>query len=706
MTKQDATWIERFLRRVDQSAAESDRLSDDVMEALVTGLGAEAVWVYAFGRRDKLHLVGEHGLPLELIDGIARLALDAEELAVRCAASGRAAESSAGAPMAATDRTILESTGADMLRAIPLVSRGDRAGVLLFAARHPFDACRERRLPSVVTVLALTLGAMRASRTARCADKRLERTIKTAHELAEFLAQVPPTVRRNGHHLPEAAPPFDVTEYFRRVISHARDLVGAELGAIGTAHSRERAFNPWVAVGVSQEARAAIGRNPRPVGVLARVALDGETISVDDVRREPGFGGVPQGHPEIRSFLGVPLRSGSQILGNLYLANKRDGTRFEPSDEKTIEMLGALAGGGLRLSTVLATSERDRTTLRRVLEAVPDGIVFVDASTGYVGSNPAFEVMLGRAIDPALGASQELGIICAPDGRPLPHEDLPSTHALAGRNTTGRELLFCPDSGPQLPVSANAAPVQGADGTIIGAVVTFRDVSAQKEIEKLRCEFEAMVVHDLRNPIQSILMGLELLQTKVDIHNPLTAPLLERLQRSALGLAQIARDLLDAARVDLARIPLKCVSLDVAACSRAVVERMRSTLGARSIVVEASEVPPAMVDPIRLDQILTNLIENAGKYSAEDTTIRVAVQRSGDGVEIAVTDQGMGIAPEEVPKLFDRFYQTKRARDRGAGLGLGLYITKGFVEAHGGRIEAESKLGEGSTFRVWLPFAA
>lgn len=102
-------------------------------------------------------------------------------------------------------------------------------------------------------------------------------------------------------------------------------------------------------------------------------------------------------------------------------------------------------------------------------------------------------------------------------------------------------------------------------------------------------------------------------------------------------------------------------------------------------------------------EILTNLLENAAKYSADGTKIAVHVKSTDGGIEVSVKDEGMGISPDEVPKLFDRFYQARRARERRSGLGLGLFITKGFVEAHGGRIAVESIVDRGSTFRVWLP---
>ena len=110
-------------------------------------------------------------------------------------------------------------------------------------------------------------------------------------------------------------------------------------------------------------------------------------------------------------------------------------------------------------------------------------------------------------------------------------------------------------------------------------------------------------------------------------------------------------------------------------------------------------------DPLRLGQVLTNLLENAAKFSGEGTPIRVVIEPAGRGAALCVEDRGPGIPPEEVPRLFDRYFQAQRARTKRRGLGLGLFITKGLVEAHGGAITAESGLGAGTVFRGWLPAA-
>lgn len=229
--------------------------------------------------------------------------------------------------------------------------------------------------------------------------------------------------------------------------------------------------------------------------------------------------------------------------------------------------------------------------------------------------------------------------------------------------------------------------------------------TSHAQIEQLREEFAAVVAHDLRNPIQAMLFQFDVLlreSREGEVRVPVST--LERLKRGGEHLAQMVNDLLDASRVEVSRLALAPQAVALPEAVTALIERIRPTLGAHPIETEIERDPlPVKADPGRLDQILTNLIENAAKYSEERAPISVHVRQSAGGAEVSVRDRGHGIAPEELRRLFDRFYQSKRAREKKTGLGLGLYITKGLVEAHHGRIEVQSEVGRGSTFTVWLP---
>lgn len=232
--------------------------------------------------------------------------------------------------------------------------------------------------------------------------------------------------------------------------------------------------------------------------------------------------------------------------------------------------------------------------------------------------------------------------------------------------------------------------------------------SIAQDIQKLRDEFVSVVAHDLRNPLQAILLQVDALIRHADGSDTAVVPVkaLRRVQSGGERLSQMVDDLLDASRIEASRISLQLRAVDLVDAVDALLDRMRPMLGGHRTEIEVEGAPlPVLADPSRLDQILTNLIENAAKYSDVGAPIRIVVRPEQKGTLVSVDDQGPGIAAAELPRLFDRFYQTQRARQKKTGLGLGLYITKGLIDAHGGRIDVRSELGKGSSFSVWLPAA-
>lgn len=278
-----------------------------------------------------------------------------------------------------------------------------------------------------------------------------------------------------------------------------------------------------------------------------------------------------------------------------------------------------------------------------------------------------------------------------------------------GRRHGGRERRIKPGSSELLALAymGVATPIAfGLFGTMLGRREE-RLRAATEHIAQLREEFAAVVAHDLRSPIHAILLQLDLLQKGArDAQVMVPESTLQKLHRSGERLADMVNDLLDAARIEAAQLRLMPQAISLAEAVPALVERIRPTLGTHPIEVRVEGRPPvASVDPSRLDQIFTNLIENAAKYSEEGAPILVRVRAAPGGAEVSVVDRGPGIASQDLGRLFDRFYQSARAREKKSGLGLGLYITKHLVDAHGGRVEVNSELGKGSTFSVWFPSA-
>ena len=429
-------------------------------------------------------------------------------------------------------------------------------------------------------------------------------------------------------------------------------------------------------------------------------------VHTRDVHAHPAFQGFPPHHPEVTSLLGIPIRHRTLKIGNLYLGNKQGSADFTAEDQESSSSWHPTAASSLQQAYFRAALDVQRRQLQLILDTAPQGILFVDAATGRVMANPRARALLGDDARPETTHVEYARQLRGRDGRPVAPEALPSTRALSGETISGHEFVVIQPDGHQVPVLLAAAPIRASGGAVAGAVVTFEDISNLKDLERLREEFAAIVAHDLRTPIAAILLQIEVMRSMASTGQvPVSwASNVDRIERNARRLSQMTNDLLDASRVETGRVALDRKNIDVPEAVRTLIDRLRPTFGRHPVEVEAmAPLPPQALDPLRFDQVLANLLENAAKFSPEDTPILVRVAERAAGVMVSVEDRGVGIAPDDMPRLFDCFYQSKRAREKKTGLGLGLYITKGIVEAHGGHLWVESQPSRGSTFCVWFP---
>jgi signal transduction histidine kinase len=275
------------------------------------------------------------------------------------------------------------------------------------------------------------------------------------------------------------------------------------------------------------------------------------------------------------------------------------------------------------------------------------------------------------------------------------------TRALQGETISGEERCVRRD-GEDVPVLGGAAPLRDERGRISGAVVVFKDISALKQLQRLRDEWTAIIAHDLRQPVCAIVMQAAALSKSVA--DPAQKARVDHIRSAADRLTRMIADLLDASQIEACRLTLRPEAVDVPALCREAVARMVGELGDRARVDARGEVPLVQADPLRLEEIVANLLSNAAKYSFPGTAIAVAIEARGGEVVVSVMNQGEGISQEELPALFERFRRTEGARtSETRGIGLGLYIAKGLVEAHGGRNWAESVPGRSTTFCFTLP---
>jgi signal transduction histidine kinase len=250
------------------------------------------------------------------------------------------------------------------------------------------------------------------------------------------------------------------------------------------------------------------------------------------------------------------------------------------------------------------------------------------------------------------------------------------------------------------------APVPDIEGGFNGRIWTLREVTADRELDRMRDAFVATVSHELRTPLTSISGFLEMMQDEEDRLDDTGRQYLDVIRRSTERLYSLVEDLLLVAQIEAKRVELDLGDVDVAELAARAVEAMRPIAGEKGVALEVvSDHPPtARGDQTRLTQVLDNLVSNAVKFTDEGGVVTVTVNGKGDGVELVVTDTGIGVSPEEQGQVFARFFRASTATKRAIpGTGLGLAISRALVEQHGGTISFASREGEGTTVTVRLP---
>ncbi len=360
-----------------------------------------------------------------------------------------------------------------------------------------------------------------------------------------------------------------------------------------------------------------------------------------------------------------------------------------------------------RLAETSRALDRQRRHLEAILDSVDIGVAVLDPDSGYLVVNRRHQQYLELAYPAgAQGAVGGPGDVFAEDGRQLEAYELPSARAAVGEEFDDLIIRVGTDPVTQRALSVSARSVRGDGGEFSGAVLAYADVTELVRALTAKDHFVAAVSHELRTPLTSVLGHLELLADLPDLSDEAT----ERVgvvQRNAVRLRELVADLLLVAQMTDGRLALNRLPVDLA---ELVVEAADAAQPAAEgagveLYVDVPAGPlVAKVDCPRLRQVIDNLVGNAVKYTEPGGSVSISLRQRGEMVELAVSDTGIGIPPEEVGRLFRRFFRGTKATQRNIpGAGLGLSIVRAIVEAHGGLVTVDSAPDEGSTFRVELP---
>ena len=499
-----------------------------------------------------------------------------------------------------------------------------------------------------------------------------------------------------------------VRTVLQTIALQAQLATDAEFAAIGIGGDATRPFDPWVFVGLAPEPAAAIGRFPRARGLLGLIGTKTHAFRLADLTAHPEFRGFPPGHPRMTSFLGTTIRSQGRPVGSLFLTNKRGAPEFTYDDERVVEQLAMRVGTIIETARLYESEGLGRAWLESVIDQMPDGVLLSDINGVTQAANRVLQafVCAGTQVDPwGRPICYDLRF---PNDQAVPSDEQPHIRAIVdGTGTPPTEFTLRRQDDRRVPMLVSAAPVFDSHGHRSGAVTIYQDISTLKELQRLREEWTSVVAHDLRQPVTVIAMDASMLEARLR-HGQLDEcrRSAARIQRSATHIDAMIKDLLDASVIDAGRLTLNRQLTEVVSWLEGTLDRIAALAPGHHVRLDR-RVPrfEADIDQLRLERVMSNLVSNAAKYGDPDSPILVTLARRDTVLEIAVTNHGRGIPPQELPKVFDRFTRSHSTRTKVEGLGLGLYISRGIVEAHGGYMWADSTPGATTTFHLTIPVA-
>lgn len=613
--------------------------------------------------------------------GYAPLALDSLKAGVHVAAEQQ------------PDLIILsmQTPGFDRLDLLGQFVRNGRAIPVILTTEHrsdPSTAEAYRRGARDVLVAPFEPGQVKHSIERVLAEERLRR------ERDELAAQLAQTRRQMGQQLQElnalytigkaATGALDLEQLLTQVVQVAANVTGAEQGLLLLLDESGRELYLRAASNVDE----ALVRKLRvrvDDSILGRVIKSGRPVSLAGPALQEAASWYP-----VKALLYVPLIvPPDRIIGVLGVSNQTSERNLAERDVFLLSAMADYVAVAIENARLLSAAESERSKLQAVLNDVEDAVVVLDQDKRVLLCNPAARRYFGIGASPVAGRALS---------------ELVRSQALLD--------LFEHPPAPGQPVRAE---VQAGDNRIlqaqvsaiegIGYAAVMQDITHLKELDRIKSDYVSIVSHDLRTPLTTIRGYVELM-AHVGPLNERQTEFIARALRSIKMISDLIGDLLDIDYIEagLEQEATPCRLDDIV---RQVVEALYTIVAEKRHALSVNilpDLPPVMGNTRRLEQVVLNLIGNAVKYTPAGGKINVSLQVEGPYLVLDVTDNGIGIPPEDLPYVFEKFYRVQsHATAAIAGTGLGLSIVRSIVEKYGGRVWVESKPGQGSKFVVLLP---
>ena len=513
---------------------------------------------------------------------------------------------------------------------------------------------------------------------------------------------------------------LDFGTVLQGVLDSARSLTGARYGVITLLDDGGR-IQGFVYSGLTPEETRQFAEFPDGMLFFEQLSGIGEPLRLRDFHAYARELGLPEFQPPMAvssplPFLAAPLRHREEGVGGIYVGEKE--IEFTAEDEETLVMFASQAALVIANARRHRDEQRARADLETLVNTTPVGVLVLDASTGEVRSiNREARRIVSGLCEPGGTAEQLLEVLTfrRADGREVSLEEFPLAQGLmTGETVHAEEIVLRAPDGRSVTTLVNATPILSEEGEVEveveveSVVITVQDLTPLEELERLRAEFLGMVSHELRTPLAAIKGSTDtLLENAPDLDPAEMTQFFRIIRDQSESMRHLIGDLLDVARIETGTLPVSPEPVEVTVLVDEARSRFQTGDGRSNLVIDLpARLPRVTADRRRVVQVLTNLLSNAARHSHDLSPIRVSAVRDGVHVALSVADDGVGVPAEHLPHLFRKFSQLdgeERVRELG-GSGLGLAICKGIVEAHGGRIRAESDgIGLGSRFTFTLP---
>ena len=500
------------------------------------------------------------------------------------------------------------------------------------------------------------------------------------------------------------------------VLDSARSLTGASYGVLILLDETGQAAD-FLSSGMTSTEAQRLWESPDELRLFESLGNTPEPFRLSDIIGHIRDFNLPEPHlpgdaNSPMAFLAAPIRHGGERVGNIFLGEIGAGAEFTSEDEEALVMFACQAALVIANARRYRDEQRARTDLETLINTSPVGVVVFDAEAGVpVSINREARRIASRLQMPGHSLEQVLeSVTCRrADGREISLDEFPLTQLFStGETIRLEEIVVQVPDGRSIKALLNATPIHSQEGAVESFVVTLQDMTPLEELERLRAEFMGMVSHELQTPLTSIQGSANnLLDDAASLNPAEMRQFLRIISEQASRMRSLIRDLLDVAHIETGTLSVDPEPSDTAALVDEARVMFMSAGRRHTVHIDVDpDLPQVMTDRRRIVQVLSNLLSNAARHSNELSTITVQAVLKQFQVVVSIVDEGRGIPAERLPLLFRKFARVDGGDRQGdpAGSGLGLAICKGIVEAHGGRIWAESDgPGQGARFIFTVP---